>query len=185
MEGMHVDGPPRASLSPSSAPGSPGASLGRAYVTKPEGWCCQWTSSSLPAANCKLFFPDVWGLLLLGYSTQQRLLRYWRDVPLLLLSTAEGDVLNLPGGERDPWQDKEPGVPVAPSSIPCAGRLVSFHLSTEGVQQGSGRLSIPLHLKSAQFLATTDWLERRCVAQQIQAGKTKLVQVQVALWVWG
>ncbi|XP_037668338.1 TLD domain-containing protein 2 isoform X4 [Choloepus didactylus] len=33
---------------------------------------------------------DVWGLLLLGSPTQQRLLRHWRDVSLLLLATAEG-----------------------------------------------------------------------------------------------
>ena len=50
-------------------------------------------SSSLLAASYKLFLPDVWGLLLLGPSTQQRLLWYWRDLPLLLLSTAEGDAL--------------------------------------------------------------------------------------------
>ena len=52
-------------------------------------------SSSLPAASYKLFLPDVWGFLLLGPSTQQRLLWYWRDLPLLLLSTAEGDALFL------------------------------------------------------------------------------------------
>ncbi|XP_066090503.1 TLD domain-containing protein 2 isoform X2 [Saccopteryx bilineata] len=34
--------------------------------------------------------PDVWGLLLLSFSTQQKLLWYRRDIPLLLLPTAEG-----------------------------------------------------------------------------------------------
>lgn len=38
-----------------------------------------------------LCFPDVWRLLLLSYPTQQRLLRYWRDIPLLLLPTAKGE----------------------------------------------------------------------------------------------
>lgn len=38
-----------------------------------------------------LCFPDVWCLLLLGSPTQQRLLRYWGDIPLLLRPSAKGE----------------------------------------------------------------------------------------------
>lgn len=38
-----------------------------------------------------LCFPDVWCLLLLSAPTQQRLLRYRRDIPLLLFATAKGE----------------------------------------------------------------------------------------------
>lgn len=102
--GTCADGLPRVSPTSASALGHPGTSLSQAYTSDPGTWGCQYS------ANCKLFcFLDVWCLLLLGYSTQQELLRYWRDIPLHLLSTAEGDALNLPGGEWDLWQDEESG----------------------------------------------------------------------------
>ena len=96
----------------------------------------QRTTNSLPAANCTLFCSaDVWGLLLLSVSTQQRLLRHWRDIPLLLLPTAEGEVPALRGGVASVAGQRSQD-PRGPQLHPCA-----FH---RGRQQGSGRQSSPL-----------------------------------------
>lgn len=72
-----------------------------------------------PAAKCKLFcFPDIWGLLLLSFSTQQRLLWYWRDIPLLLLPRAEGDAPTLAGGGgRGSMAGQRPQGPSGPREL--------------------------------------------------------------------
>lgn len=55
-----------------------------------EAWWMSWLVDSQLLSCHFLCFPDVWCLLLLSSPTQQRLLWYWRDIPLLLLPTAKG-----------------------------------------------------------------------------------------------
>lgn len=55
-----------------------------------EAWWMSWLVNSQLLSCHFLCFPDVWCLLLLSSPTQQRLLWYWRDIPLLLLPTAKG-----------------------------------------------------------------------------------------------
>lgn len=75
-----------------------------------------------------LCFPDVWCLLLLSYPTQQRLLRYWRDISLLLRPTAKGEVPTFCHGGRL-QQVTALGIPEAPSFSPRAG-MPPVHSST-------------------------------------------------------